>query len=107
MLTSLEQDVLFAKYDRNIPWPHRRKGLFGKMNRTASKDAKPSGIFLRQEAENKDESVSFSKNEHGTWLPRVHLAMLAIFVVMMIVPWLPKSITVCHHAIQLRVETSK
>jgi len=107
VLTSLEGDVLFAGYDRKIPWPHRRKGLLGKMNRTADDAARPSGIFRRQEAENKDKSVRFSKNEHGTWLPGIQIVILAIFALLVFVPWLPKSITVCHHAIQLRIETSK
>jgi hypothetical protein len=106
VLTSLERDVLFAGYDRKIPWPHRRKWLLGKMNRTAVAE-KPSGIFRRQEAENNDKSVDFSKNEHGTWLPRIQIVIFVIFALLVFVPWLPKTITVCHHAIQVRIETSK
>ncbi|HTA23060.1 MAG TPA: hypothetical protein VK763_05970 [Terriglobales bacterium] len=106
VLLSLEGDVLFAEYKRMIPWPHRRSWLFGPMNRTPKAEHQ-SGIFLRQQAEDKDENIGFSKFEHGKWLPRFQVAIFVIFSLLIFIPWLPSSITICQHHYQLRIEANK
>jgi len=83
-----------------------KRRLLGKMPRTVDVE-QPSGIFRRQVAVNNDKSLDSSKNEHGTRVPGIQIVIFVIFALLVCVPWLPKTTTVCHHAIQVRIETGK
>ena len=101
VLTSLECDVLFEGYNREVVWPHRRSWWLGQMNK--KQELKPSGIFRRQKEEDKE--FKPSKNEHGKWLPRFQIAIVVIFGILAVLPWLPKNITV--HTIPIGIGTCK
>ena len=123
VLASLESDVLFARYERPIPWP-RRRSLWRMGPRALT--VRPGGIFRREAAdiygEFRDgkeppkscpncsqgkEKDSRSKFEHGKWLPRLQLAILGLFVVLAVLPWLPPVFYWCGHSIVLKSESSK
>lgn len=101
VLESLESDVLFTKYDREILWPMRRG--FERMKEKRQK--RPVGIFSREAADEKD--IGRSWYRHGRWMPWFQLAIVVTFLVLSILPWLPKKITVCHYTIPIGIGTCK
>jgi hypothetical protein len=80
VLGTLENDVLFFGYNRDVEVPRRRK----LMRLNASSTRRPLGIFRRQGWDQKDYKRSFY--EHGTWVPVLQLALLALFVVLSFLP---------------------
>lgn len=90
VLVSLESDVLFSGYKRNIMWPQRRRWL-GRMEERPT--IRQLGILLRQAADVEEadgvagKKLGKSKYEHGMWLPRFQFSILLIFVVLAIFPW--------------------
>jgi hypothetical protein len=93
LLLSLENDVLFKGYDKNVPWPHRRGKWRNEGGNVVFREAflfpskmnewqqtRPSGIFRRQHQEQKE--WGRSRSEHGYWLPRFQLAIMVAFVVL-------------------------
>jgi hypothetical protein len=128
ILGSLESDVLFTGYDRPILWP-RRRGLSGKMDCESEPwrpIERPVGIFRRENADNYGNareqlvdkeyepcpSVFLARDgrspyEHGKYIPRLQKGVLALFLILALLPWTPSGITICGHAIPLKVETRK
>jgi hypothetical protein len=116
ILTSLESDVLFTEYDRPIWWP-RRRGWFGKMD-PKSEVVRPVGIFRREDADEHGKvreqlvdktytKAGRSRYEHGTWIPRLQKSVLILFVILALVPWTPKEITICGQTIFTNAQTKK
>jgi hypothetical protein len=128
ILESLESDVLFTGYDRPILWPRRRL-LSGKMDcglKPRQPILRPVGIFRRENADSYGKareqladkeytpcpsgflaSDSRSPYEHGKCIPRLQKGVLALFLILAFLPWTPSGITICGHAIPLKVETRK
>ncbi len=88
VLESLESDVLFAKYDRDILWP-RRRDLWGRKKK-ASRLSRPLGILLRQTKDDSDSRCGVSQYSHGTWLPRFQYFIGLGFLILAIFPWVQK-----------------
>jgi hypothetical protein len=108
VLKWLENDVLFKGYDREVTLPKRRH-LLGWMreNRT---EVWPLGIFRRQDKDEETPAkggLGRSPYEHRKWLPRFQYCILALFVALALLPWVPASISVGKHIIPLGCQTCK
>jgi hypothetical protein len=76
-LLSLEKDVLFAGYVREVSWPMRR-AWHGGMKGAATR--RQLGILLRQESD--ENSIGKSKYEHGRWIPTFQCVMFLLFLLL-------------------------
>jgi len=80
VLESLESDVLFSEYNREIPWPRRRNWL-GRMKGKDHRELRAIGILLRQIK---------SQYSHGKWLPWFQYLIVLTFLFLAIFPWVDK-----------------
>lgn len=81
VLGHLETDVLFRGYNRVVEVPRRRKF----MRVHGRTELRPIGIFRRQGWDQID--YRRSSYEHGTWVPVLQLALLALFVLLCFFPF--------------------
>jgi len=95
VLKSLEEEVLFADYDREVTLPKRRH-LLGWMKEDR-REVWPLGIFRRQAKDEESPAkggLGRSPYEHRKWLPRFQYCIFVLFIALALLPWAPSSIHV-------------
>jgi hypothetical protein len=88
VLRSLESDVLFVDYNREVKLPRRRGWFLMKQGRCRQW---PLGIFRRQEHDQqpkKDGGLGHSLYEHGNWLPFFQYLIAIFFLFLALLPCL-------------------
>jgi len=81
ILESLEKDVIFPEYIREVNYPKRRS-ILGKM--IASPKERPLGIILRQAKDRDTDGVGPSVYTHGFWLPVIQCIIASTFFILAI-----------------------